>query len=259
MFLPLFSHGQLVGKKDSQLDVATSLSGTDKVRILQGGVSKMAPYTLFSGGSSTWGGITGTLSSQTDLNNALLTKQGNISLTTTGTSGAATLVGSTLNIPNYAGGGGGGTLLTNWVTATAYTVGSFVITNQTLYENLIAHTSGTFATDLGSSRWVARLAGSLNAIAITSPATTGTINLTFDQNKDYAVFTQTGNITLTVAASPKVASTITMRIVGASTFTLTMPAGSNNLNAGVFSNSLTNLITMYMDANGNLDYTISNY
>lgn len=52
MFLPLFSHGQLVGKKDSQLDVATSLSGTDKVRILQGGVSKMAPYTLFGGGSS---------------------------------------------------------------------------------------------------------------------------------------------------------------------------------------------------------------
>jgi hypothetical protein len=31
-----------------------------------------------------------------------------IELTTTGTSGAATLVGSTLNIPQYSGGGGGG-------------------------------------------------------------------------------------------------------------------------------------------------------
>lgn len=39
-----------------------------------------------------------------DLNN----KQNNITLTTTGTSGQATLVGSTLNIPNYAPAGGSG-------------------------------------------------------------------------------------------------------------------------------------------------------
>ena len=39
---------------------------------------------------------------QTQLN----AKQNNITLTTTGTSGAATLVGSTLNIPQYSGGGG---------------------------------------------------------------------------------------------------------------------------------------------------------
>lgn len=36
-------------------------------------------------------------------------KQGTLTLTTTGTSGAATLVGNTLNIPQYSGGGGGGT------------------------------------------------------------------------------------------------------------------------------------------------------
>jgi len=36
---------------------------------------------------------------------ALAGKQNNITLTTTGTSGAATLVGSTLNIPDYTGGG----------------------------------------------------------------------------------------------------------------------------------------------------------
>ena len=35
--------------------------------------------------------------------------QGQLTLTTTGTSGAATLVGTTLNIPQYSGGGGGGT------------------------------------------------------------------------------------------------------------------------------------------------------
>ena len=36
-------------------------------------------------------------------------KQNALSLTTVGSSGAATLVGSTLNIPNYAGGGGSST------------------------------------------------------------------------------------------------------------------------------------------------------
>lgn len=37
-------------------------------------------------------------------------KQGSLTLTTTGSSGAATLVGSTLNIPQYSGGGGSGTV-----------------------------------------------------------------------------------------------------------------------------------------------------
>lgn len=39
---------------------------------------------------------------------ALNAKQDTLTLTTTGTSGAATLVGSTLNIPQYSGGGGSG-------------------------------------------------------------------------------------------------------------------------------------------------------
>jgi hypothetical protein len=51
-----------------------------------------------------WGNITGTLSNQTDLQEALDEKQGNITLTTTGTSGLATLIGDTLNIPDYGSG-----------------------------------------------------------------------------------------------------------------------------------------------------------
>jgi len=64
-----------------------------------------------------WGTIGGTLSNQADLQAALNAKQNNLTLTTTGTSGAATLVGSTLNIPQYSGGGSGITALTGDVTA----------------------------------------------------------------------------------------------------------------------------------------------
>jgi len=49
-----------------------------------------------------WGTITGTLSNQTDLQAALNAKQNNITLTTTGSAGPATLVGSTLNVPDYS-------------------------------------------------------------------------------------------------------------------------------------------------------------
>lgn len=58
------------------------------------------------GGGASWGDITGTLSNQTDLNTALSAKQNSLTLTTTGTSGAATLNSGTLNIPQYSGGSG---------------------------------------------------------------------------------------------------------------------------------------------------------
>jgi hypothetical protein len=47
----------------------------------------------------------------------LNTKQDTLTLTTAGTSGAATLTGATLNIPQYSGGSGGITALTGDVTA----------------------------------------------------------------------------------------------------------------------------------------------
>jgi hypothetical protein len=51
-----------------------------------------------------WGTITGTLSNQTDLQAALNTKQGSITLTTTGSSGPATFASNVLNIPDYSTG-----------------------------------------------------------------------------------------------------------------------------------------------------------
>ena len=62
-------------------------------------------------------------------------KQNNLTLTTTGTSGAATLIGSTLNIPQYTGGGGGSGTVTS-VALTAPSIfsvsGSPVTTSGTL-------------------------------------------------------------------------------------------------------------------------------
>jgi hypothetical protein len=70
-----------------------------------------------------------------NLTTRFASKQNNLTLTTTGTSGAATLVGSTLNIPQYSGGGGGsGTVTSVGLSAPSiFTVsGSPVTTSGTL-------------------------------------------------------------------------------------------------------------------------------
>jgi hypothetical protein len=87
------------------IDANGNMFGYDHLEII-GANGK--PKTIGGGGAS-WGSITGTLSSQTDLQSALNAKQNAITLTTTGTSGAATLTGDTLNIPQYSGGGVFGT------------------------------------------------------------------------------------------------------------------------------------------------------
>ena len=51
-------------------------------------------------------GVTTNAPSEDAVFDALAAKQNTLTLTTTGTSGAATLVGATLNIPQYSGGGG---------------------------------------------------------------------------------------------------------------------------------------------------------
>lgn len=74
-----------------------------------------------------------------NLTTRFATKQNNLSLTTTGTSGAATLVGSTLNIPQYSSGGGSGTVTS---VATGYgllggpitTTGTLTVDTSTVYD-----------------------------------------------------------------------------------------------------------------------------
>jgi len=94
------------------------------------------------------------------LSNRINTKQNTITLTTTGTSGAATLVGSTLNIPQYSGGGGGSGTVTS-VALSAPSIfnvsGSPVTTSGTLaltYSGnaLPLANGGTGATDAANAR-----------------------------------------------------------------------------------------------------------
>jgi hypothetical protein len=95
-----------------------------------------------------------------NLSSRFSTKQNNITLTTTGTSGAATLVGATLNIPQYSGGGGGsGTVTSVALTAPSlFTVsGSPVTTSGTLAltysgDALPLANGGTGATTAANAR-----------------------------------------------------------------------------------------------------------
>jgi hypothetical protein len=80
--------------------------------------------------------------SSLNLTSRFSTKQNNLTLTTTGTNGAATLEGATLNIPQYTGGGGG----SGTVTSVAMTVPSFLNISGSPIT-----TSGTLAVGLSGS------------------------------------------------------------------------------------------------------------
>jgi hypothetical protein len=95
----------LDGKQSLITGAATSIVSSDLTtsRVLVSDVSgKVSVSSVTSTELSYVGGVTSSI--QTQLNG----KQGTLSLTTTGSSGAATLIGNTLNIPQYTGGGSGG-------------------------------------------------------------------------------------------------------------------------------------------------------
>jgi hypothetical protein len=78
-------------------------------------------------------------------------KQDTLTLTTTGTSGAATLIGSTLNIPQYSGGGGGGgtiyKLTAQTLTAASWTLSGSYYTYTFSNVNITTNTRVDFTPD----------------------------------------------------------------------------------------------------------------
>lgn len=95
----------------------TLVSGTNIKTI--NGSSILGSGNLVVSSATTWGSITGTLSSQTDLQTALNAKQDTITLTTTGSSGASTFIANTLNIPTYTLTGLGGVPTTRTISTTS--------------------------------------------------------------------------------------------------------------------------------------------
>lgn len=87
------------------------LIGTSTVRIAGKKKNLTKNFTVEALGNfislnnpTVWGNIVGNLQDQTDLWNALESKQGNITLTTNGVGGASTFVANVLNIPDYSAG-----------------------------------------------------------------------------------------------------------------------------------------------------------
>lgn len=135
------------------------------------------------GGGGTWGSITGTLSNQTDLQAALNALQPTLTLTTTGSSGAATLSGNTLNIPQYTGGGGGA----SWGSITGTLSSQTDL--QAALDVLVPYTGATTNVDLGSNTF--------NAQSITIGGGEGTgnsLDIAGSMNADYINVSTFGRI-----------------------------------------------------------------
>lgn len=110
--------------------------------------------------------------------------QAPITLTTTGTSGAATLVGATLNIPQYSGGGGG----TGTVTSVAATVPGFLsVTGSPIT------TSGTLAISYSGTALPIANGGT----ALTTTPTNGQLLIGNGTGYTLAALTAGSNITIT--------------------------------------------------------------
>jgi hypothetical protein len=113
--------------------------------------------------------------------------QAPITLTTTGTSGAATLVGATLNIPQYSGGGGG----TGTVTSVAASVPAFLsITGSPIT------TSGTLAISYSGTALPIANGGT----ALTTTPTNGQLLIGNGTGYTLAALTAGSNITITNGA-----------------------------------------------------------
>jgi hypothetical protein len=151
-----------------------------------------------------------------NLTSRFAAKQNNITLTTTGTSGAATLIGSTLNIPQYSGGGGGtGTVTSVGLTAPSIfnVSGSPVTTSGTLALTY----SGTALPLLNGGTGATTADGALTNLGATAQGKLlfGITNTVSDK---FIKVNTNNTITLLNAADTRTAIGATVR--GANTFLL---------------------------------------
>ena len=107
----------------------------------------------------------------TNLVSDLAAKQGTLTLTTVGTSGAATLIANTLNIPNYAGGGGSAGITRSI---------SNISTNTTA--GAVSLVDYVYFVSSGATLTLPTAVGNTNAYEVTNPGVTNiTVNTTSSQ------------------------------------------------------------------------------
>ena len=154
--------------------------------------------------------------------------QAPITLTTTGTSGAATFVGNTLNIPQYTSGGGSGT-----VTSVAATVPAFLsVTGSPIT------TSGTLAISYSGTALPIANGGT----GITTTPTNGQLLIGNGTGYSLATLTQGSNITITN---------------GAGTITIAGNAGTVTSVAQSFTGGLISVAGSPVTSSGTLALTVA--
>jgi hypothetical protein len=124
---------------------------------------------------------------------ALNAKQGTLTLTTTGTSGAATLVSNTLNIPQYSG--GGGLVVTNRQTA-SYTLvltdaDKLVEMNVATANNLTIPLNSSVAFSIGTKIDIVQYGAGQTTFVPISGVTIRTANSWLKMNARYGAATLT--------------------------------------------------------------------
>lgn len=158
-------------------DVVGPVSATDgQITLFDGASGELVKAATTTGLLKATTGVLSAATAGTDY-------QAPITLTTTGTSGAATFVGNTLNIPQYSGGGGSGTVTSVEQTFTGGIVsvsGSPITTSGTLALT-VAGTSGGIPYFSSGTTWASSSALTANALmvgggagAAPSTVTTGT-------------------------------------------------------------------------------------
>jgi hypothetical protein len=174
-----------------------------------------------------------------NLTSRFAAKQNNITLTTTGTSGAATLIGSTLNIPQYSGGGGGtGTVTSVGLTAPSiFNVGGSPVTTS---GTLALTYSGTALPLLNGGTGATTADGALTNLGATAQ---GKLLFTItNSTSDKFIKVNTDNtITLTNAADTRTA-------IGAGVGTVTNVSGTGAIS--VINNTTTPSISVATAAFG---------
>ena len=218
----------------------SSGGGSSGFPIVLGSTSIAASSTTGSITGVTVNGVTPTTMSYLDPTSSVQTqlnsKQGSLTLTTTGSSGASTLVGNTLNIPQYSGGGGSGTVTTfsagnlspifttSVATATTTPALSFSLNNVGAH-NFLGNNSGGTATpnfvqpafsDLSGTASNTQIIG-WNGVTVSSLATGLLKNTTGTGAPSIAALSDLTTLGAAPAASPTFTGTVTTPITGGGT------------------------------------------